>query len=201
MAKVTSKRTFPVQILTETDIRDLLSKLSRRAPTGIRNRSLLVLLYRTGLRIQEALDLKPCDVDHDLGTVHVQHGKGDQARTIGLDGEAMPSLELWVAKRRELGINGHSPLYCTLAGGPLDQDYVRQVLRRLALKAGIEKRVHPHAFRHTHAAELAREGVPINQIQVQLGHGSAATTARYVQHVAPEELLRTIRARKLDRPL
>lgn len=57
------------------------------------------------------------------------------------------------------------------------------------------KRVHPHGLRHTHAAELAMEGVPMPIIQMQLGHSNAATTSRYLQHIAPEQLISTIRQR------
>ena len=57
-------------------------------------------------------------------------------------------------------------------------------------------RVHPHGLRHTHAAELAAENVPINVIQAQLGHSNAATTSRYIQHIAPQQLINTIRKRE-----
>ena len=72
---------------------------------------------------------------------------------------------------------------------------MRHLLPRLAAKAGIEKRVHPHALRHTHAAELAREGVPLNLIQAQLGHSNVATTSRYLAHIAPVEVSETMRQR------
>lgn len=61
-------------------------------------------------------------------------------------------------RRRALGHNGRRRLFCTLDGRPVDQSYVRHLLRRLATKAGVERRVHPHALRHTYSAELAREG-------------------------------------------
>jgi len=69
------------------------------------------------------------------------------------------------------------------------------MLRRLANRAAISKRVHPHGLRHTHAAELAAEGWPANRIQAQLGHSSLATTDRYLRHIAPEELLQAARQR------
>jgi len=81
------------------------------------------------------------------------------------------------------------------SGAPMNTSYVRQFLPRLARRAGIEKRVHPHGLRHTHAAELAAENVPINVIQAQLGHSNAATTSRYIQHIAPRQLILTIRRR------
>jgi integrase len=72
------------------------------------------------------------------------------------------------------------------------------LLPRLARGAGIPKRVHPHGLRHTHAAQLAREGVPLNVIQAQLGHSNIATTSHYLQHVAPQQLIRVMRGRAWD---
>ena len=73
--------------------------------------------------------------------------------------------------------------------------YVRGLMPRLARRAGIEKRVHPHGLRHTHAAELAFEGLPMNAIQAQLGHASLATTSRYLAHIAPAELVKAMQVR------
>ncbi len=73
--------------------------------------------------------------------------------------------------------------------------YVRVLLPRLARKADIEKRVHAHGLRHTHAAQLRAEGVDIGIISKQLGHRSIATTARYLDHIAPQQVIETIRQR------
>lgn len=70
------------------------------------------------------------------------------------------------------------------------------LLPRLAARAGIDKRVHAHGLRHTHAAELATERTPANVIQAQLGHESLATTDRYLRHIAPQDLIGRIRARE-----
>jgi integrase len=69
------------------------------------------------------------------------------------------------------------------------------LFKRLARKAGIDKRVHPHGLRHTMAAQLAAEGVPMNVIQAQLGHSSLATTSRYLAHIAPTTLIQTMQRR------
>ena len=71
--------------------------------------------------------------------------------------------------------------------------YVRTLLPRLARKAGIDKRVHAHGLRHTHAYELASEGTPIHVIQAQLGHASVATTDRYIKHLNPSAVVETMR--------
>ena len=72
---------------------------------------------------------------------------------------------------------------------------MRALMPRLARRAGIEKRVHAHGLRHTHAAELALEGQPMNLIQAQLGHSSLATTSRYLAHIAPAQLIEAMRVR------
>ena len=177
------------------EVRALIKACSNRAPTGIRNRALLVLLYRGGLRVSEALRLYPKDLDRDAGTVTVLMGKGGKRRTIGLDPGAFAVVERWVDKRAALGINGRAPLLCTLRGQPVASAYVRGLMPRLARRVGIEKRVHPHGLRHTHAAELAFEGVPMNAIQAQRGHSSLATTSRYLAHIAPAELVKAMQAR------
>jgi site-specific recombinase XerD len=73
--------------------------------------------------------------------------------------------------------------------------YVRNMLKRIAVKAGLEKRVHPYGLRHTHAAELVREGTPVNVIRDQLGHSSLAVTDRYPRNVAPADLIALGRSR------
>jgi integrase len=69
-------------------------------------------------------------------------------------------------------------------------------MRRLGQKAGIEKRVHAHGLRHSFAAELAMENVPLPVIQHSLGHSSPATTARYIDHIAPTQVIDTLKARR-----
>ena len=77
--------TFPPEILTASEVEALLTGCSTRAPSGIRNRALLLLLYRCGLRISEALALLPKDVDIDAATLVVLHGKGDRSRQLAFD--------------------------------------------------------------------------------------------------------------------
>jgi len=196
MADTGRKR--PVEILTADEARQLLAQCSRRAPTGIRDRALLTVMYRAGLRVEEALDLRPVDVDADHGTVTVLHGKGDRRRVVGIDDGALAIVGLWLAERKRLGFNGRQKLFCTLSGGPLSADQVRQMVKRRAAKAGIEKRAHPHALRHTYASDLANEGVPVNEIRQLLGHSSLGTTQIYLDHIAPADIIARGRARKWD---
>ena len=93
-------RTYPAEVLTENEVKSLIQCCSNRAPTGIRNRALITVLYRGGLRLSEALALKPKDLDPDAGTVTVLHGKGDRRRTVGLDPGAMAIVMRWVGQRQ-----------------------------------------------------------------------------------------------------
>ena len=187
---------LPPEILTESEARDLIRACSNRAPTGIRNRALISLMYRGGLRISEALALRSKDIDSDRGTVAVLHGKGDTSRVVGLDPGALALVLRWADRRKALGLNdGHTPFICTLKGTNLKPSYVRSLLPRLAQRAGIIKRVHPHGLRHTHAFELMMEGTPVPIIQRQLGHASLATTDRYLRHIAPADVIAHMQAR------
>ena len=115
-----------------------------------------------------------------------------------MDPEAFAVLDRWMDKRKELKLNGRYCLFCTLDGKPVQASYVRTLFQRLAGKAGIERRVHPHGLRHTLAAELVSENVPLNTIQTVLGHSNAATTSRYLDHIAPTQVIQTMRERKWE---
>ena len=194
---VNAGRRFPAEILNPDEVRALIGACSSRAPTGIRNRALLVMMYRGGLRVSEALALRPKDVDADQGTVAILHGKGDRQRLIGLDPGAFAVIARWLERRERLGLNGHHPLFCTLDGRSMHSSYVRQLMPRLAKKAGIEKRVHPHGMRHAYAYELSvSEGKPAPLIQAALGHHSLSTTDRYLRHIAPAELIASLSSRE-----
>jgi site-specific recombinase XerD len=181
----------PPEVLRDDEIRALLNGCSHTAPTGIRNRALIAVMWRTGLRIGEALALSPRDVDLDSGELHVQHGKGDKARRLGIDPEACALLARWVDCRP-----ASQYLFCSLAGRQMDQSYVRSLLLRLKAKAGLECRCHPHALRHTFASNIAVEGnVPIHVLRDMLGHSSVATTDQYLRAVAPRAVVDSMRAR------
>lgn len=182
-------KTYPPEVLTPEEIKNLLQACSNRAPTGIRNRAIIATSYRAGLRISELLALYPKDVDAKKGTITVLRGKGRRHRTVGMDPEGFAILQRWLERRKALKLTKRQPVFCTLDGRPMHSSYVRQLLPRLAREAGIEKRVHPHGLRHTHAAELAAEGIPLNIIQAQLGHSNAATTSRYLEHIAPTQVI------------
>ena len=103
-----------------------------RAATGIRNRALIVVLYRAGLRVGKAWPFFPKDLDAQAGTIRILHGKGDHDRVVGLDTGAWAIVQLWLDRRAALGINGRSPVFCTLKGKAVKSAYIRTLLPRLA---------------------------------------------------------------------
>jgi len=185
LAHPTRGKLLPPEVFTEAEVRALIGACTTRGVTGHRNRALLAVLWRTGIRISEALELRPHDVDFKNGTVRVRRGKGLKPRTTVLsDLDALPLVERWLEERAKLPAVGQgAPLLCTLKGTPTDPSYARHLLPRLAKRAGLERRVHPHGLRHTHAADLALAGVPVLAIQQQLGHTSLVTTANYLRRV------------------
>ena len=187
-------RKLPPELLTADDVRALLSACSTTAPTGLRNRALVAVLYRAGLRLDEALTLTPEGVDAAAGVLHVGHRGAE--RVAGIDPGALAIVEHWLRARARLGLPPDAPLFCTLGGGPLHPAYVRQLLPRLAAKAGIGKRVHAQGLRHTHAAELAAEGLPVEVIQAQLGHESLASTDRYLKRIPPTDRIGALQRRQ-----
>lgn len=190
-------QTYPPEPLTSHEVAALLAGCSMRAPTGVRNRALLMLLYRSGLRISEALALKPSGIDLEAHSARVLHGKGNKATVRGFHPSAGLALARWMDRRATLGLK-NGPLFCTLDGGPLSDRYVRDLLKRLAARAGIDKRVHPHGLRHTYADELEKAGLPVSTISKLLGHSSVAVTSRYLGHLTNGDAIAALEA--LDLP-
>ena len=196
MVPANKGRKLPPELLTPEDVRALLAACSTTAPTGIRNRALVVTLYRAGLRLDEALALVPADVDVAAGVIHVGCRSGGHERDAGIDAPALSLVRHWLRARASLRLGGEAPLFCTLSGGRIHPAYVRQLLPRLAEKAGVDKRVHAQGLRYTHAAELAAEGMPAELIQAQLGHESLASTDRYLRRMSAADRLNALQRRE-----
>jgi site-specific recombinase XerD len=172
----------------------------RHAPDdrhGWRVRAMIVVLWRAGLRIQEALALTEHDLDHRRGSLLVRNGKGGRRREVGMDEWGWEQLRPWLSARAELPVG---PLFCVIDGPthgrPWSGAAVRSEFRRLATCAGVRRRFAPHQLRHAHALELAREGVALNIIQRQLGHANLGTTSIYLQGIDPEEIITAVRTRR-----
>ena len=184
------------ELLTPDEARALIQAASGRAPTGVRNRALVAMMYRSGLRPGEALALSIEDLDAQAGTVSVPARKGGSRRITGVDGPTRRLIATWITRRTQRGIDPSAPLFCTLAGEPLKAAYVRELLPRLARRAGISKRVHPLALRYANAAELAEEGLPAPMIDRHLGVAPVGAARRYRRPVGDQEVAAAIAGRE-----
>ena len=194
-SKYVPKTRYPAEYYTRQECKAVMDACYDES-TGGRNRALIAVMWRCGLRLAEALGLEKRDLDFDSHTIRVRHGKGNRARTVGMDPGIEIELRDWLSERYLWNVPDSAPLFCTQRGKPLQQSYVRALLPRLAKKAGVQKRVHAHGFRHTFAVELAREGVPMPHIQRLLGHSSLGTTSVYLASLSPEEALDAVRRRE-----
>lgn len=201
------------EVLSMTELEALLNQVNTRTPTGARNYALLQLMAQTGIRCGEALQVSAADIrQEDWGTngdrVRVwalrlprRATKGNQDRqALPLTAATRQALEVWQEKRAALGI-GDGPLFCTVSEGKrqagfatgegelvpgkaLDSRYVRDLVKRLAEKAGIGRRVHPHMLRHTALTELYDKTRDLRLVQTVAGHTTSRMTERYT-HVHP----------------
>ena len=160
---------------------------------GRRLRGLIVILWRAGLRIQEALAPAESDLDQRRGALLVRRGKGGRRREVGMDAWGWEELQSWL----ELPVG---PLLCVINGPTRGRHWscaaARADLRRTAVHAGVRRRFAPHRLRHAHAVELAREGVPLIVIQRQLGHSNLGITSVYLQGIDNAEIIETVHARR-----
>ncbi len=163
---------------------------------GVRLRALIVVLWRAGLRISEALALTESDLDSARGAVLVRSGKGGKRREVGMDRWAWEQLDPWLELRRTMPVGA---LFCILRsptrGRPCQAATIRVQLRNAAVKAGVRRRFAPHQLRHAHAVEMSREGVPLLVIQRQLGHANLSITSVYLRGIDNTEIIHTVHER------
>ncbi len=178
MKTTTKGRKFAAEPLQRDEIERLLAACTFGA-SGVRNRALIVLLYRAGLRVSEACNAKWCDMNgNQLRVV----GKGNKPRIVALDAWTLTALDAWGARSGRRGY-----IFAKLSGNkPVSTTYVRALMQRLRGKAGLEKRCNPHSLRHTFASEIADE-MPLTDVQSLLGHGSLVVTQRYVHRLNGNE--------------
>jgi site-specific recombinase XerD len=162
-----------------------------------RLRGLIAILWRSGLRIREALALTEGDLDQRRGSLLVRRGKGGRRREVGMDAWGWEELDPWLCVRCELPIG---PLCCVINGTTRGRHWstagARAELRRIAAAAGVRRRFAPDHLRHAHAVEMAREGVPLIVIQRQLGHSNLGITSVYLQGIDSGEIIETVHARR-----
>ena len=188
---------YPVEVLTSDEVYRLISACGRGA-CGKRNRAMIMVGWRAGLRCNEVLNLLPKDVDTKLGRIQVLNGKGGKDRLVAIDPAACAMIDQWIEARAKLGVTGRQPLFCVVSkpttGERMHNVQVRIMMAALGRKAGIEKRCHFHGLRHTYASYALENNVPIHYLRRQLGHSSIAVTEIYADHVNPARVLDHLRA-------
>lgn len=182
-------------LLTRVEILRLINACGSGV-TGARNRAAIAIMWRCGLRVSELCSLERRDLGDDW-RLNVRSGKGGVHRVAIVDQLAQSILRPWVdARGKNPRFSGHPYLFGTLAGRPTISSYWRALLPRLAEKAGLAKRAHPHALRHAFACELLAEGIDLRTIQLALGHRSLATTQEYLERMPTAELIAKLGARQ-----
>jgi len=183
---------FPPQAPLPHEVRALLAAAMGPSWIDTRNVALLWVLYKTGMRIAEALALRPADIDWSREpkvTISILHGKGDKTRTVVMGQDAIPALKAWLECRAERFPTDPGPLFCSGTGRQLQTSYARKLFARLARDAKIARWIHPHGLRHAYAADAMRKNIRPDLIQRQLGHTDLATTTKYLLTIAPEEVV------------
>lgn len=149
--------------------------------TNIKHRTMLMVLYATGLRLAEVLSLQVKDIDSQRMVIHVRHGKGGKDRYVPLSKTLLDQLRFYWRYYRppEYLFTGNDPTRSMSAGS------LQKVLNHAGRKAGLRKNVSPHIIRHTFATHLLEAGTDLKNIQEMLGHHHLNTTSMYL-HVADQ---------------
>jgi integrase/recombinase XerC len=172
-------------ILSRADLVALVEAADEDTPLGLRNRAILELMYAAGIRLSEivALDLSHLDLAERRLLVR---GKGNKERIVLIGAPAERALERYLKRARgQLAAPGERALFVNRRGNRLSGRYVQEIVRRYALRAGLDQRVFPHLLRHSFATHLLDGGADLRVVQELLGHSSASTTQIYT-HVTEE---------------
>ena len=187
-------RRYPADPPTVEEIIAVMRAAGPR-PDGVRLRALIVVLWRAGLRIGEALALAESDMDPRRGAVLVRRGKGNKRREVGTDTWGWEQLQPWQDVRTRLPVGA---FFCVIHGPTAGRNWEPSSARRQLARtaAGVRRRFAPHQLRHAHAVEMAHEGVPLVVIQRQLGHAHLGVTSIYLQGIDNSEIIETVHARR-----
>lgn len=185
------ERRLPRVILTKEEAKKILDTPKGNTPRVLRDRAILETLYSTGIRVSEASNLTPDDVDTEERVLRVIQGKGRKDRNVPLTRLAALAIETYLVKARPRLGRGRF-LFLSTRGRKMDTQALNSVVHAWAKKAGIKKRVTCHTFRHSVATHLLKGRADIRHIQTLLGHSSLETTQRYT-HVEISDLQSVIR--------
>jgi integrase/recombinase XerD len=174
--------------LTEEEVEALLSAPVVTDPLGNRDHTMLEVLYATGLRVSELVNLRQGQIDFTQGVIRVP-GKGDRERVIPLGEGAMRALKKFSGSVRDEILRDHQTdyLFPTRRGDRMTRQAFWYMVKRYARKAGIAKELSPHTLRHAFATHLLNHGADLRVVQMLLGH-SDLSTAQIYKHVVRERL-------------
>ena len=180
-------RTLP-KTLSEDEVDALLNAPNTEEPLGHRDRAMLELLYATGLRVSELINLRQSQVNFNQGVLRIV-GKGDRERLIPLGDESQRWLREFInGPRMEILLERQTDyLFPTRRGNRMTRQAFWHIIKRYAEKAGVRKKLSPHSLRHAFATHLLNHGADLRVVQMLLGHSDLSTTQIYT-HVARERL-------------
>ena len=167
------------EILTEEETELLLSQPKCIDTKGYRDKAMLELLYATGIRVSELIDLNNSDVDLEKETVTC--GAPEKKRTISLPGRAVEALRSYLTLvRPQMILSGEeNALFVNISGERMSRQGFWKIVKHYALQAGIRKDITPHTLRHSFAAHLLERGADVNTVKELLGHSDVASTQVY----------------------
>lgn len=177
------------EVLNVDQIVQLVSAPDIKKLTGLRDTAMLELIYAAGLRVSELINLHMTSINLEAGFVRVL-GKGSKERIVPIGSQAMACIRDYLKNGRVKLLKDRTShyLFVARAGRPMTRQGFWKLLKRYALKAGIQKRVTPHSLRHSFASHLLEGGADLRAVQVMLGHVDIATTQIYT-HVAQKRLI------------
>ena len=165
----------PREYLTSDEVKDLIKGAKASPWYGARDASLILLMYRHGLRVSEAVDLTWDQVNFKLGVLHVTRLKGGTRSTHPLGGDELRALR---ALNRQAKTQF---LFTSNRGGPLSIRTVHAIVANAGKRAGFDYSIHPHMLRHSTGYHLAMQGQDTRAIQHYMGHASITNTVKYTQ--------------------
>jgi integrase/recombinase XerD len=176
------------KILSEAQVEALLAAPDTDVPLGLRDRTMIELMYASGLRVSELVLLKTVYLSLDEGALRVT-GKGSKERLVPFGAEAHSWVRRYLAEARGAILKGQASdaLFVTARGGPMTRQMFWKLIKAHALKAGIHAPLSPHTLRHAFATHLLNHGADLRAVQMLLGHADISTTTIYT-HVARERL-------------
>ena len=180
-------RSLP-KTLTEDEVDALLNAPNTDEPLGHRDRAMLELLYATGLRVSELINMQQSQINFNQGVLRIV-GKGDRERLIPLTDDAQRWIRDFIdGPRMEILLERQTDyLFPTRRGNRMTRQAFWHIIKRYADKAGIQKKLSPHSLRHAFATHLLNRGADLRVVQLLLGHSDLSTTQIYT-HVARERL-------------